>query len=231
MRLAGLSLVYNEEPLVKGCIESLKPFVDQHLIMVSEVPYFGEAEPVDKTYELCVEHGAEPIMGVWPMDHDQRNTGIAMLQDYDWILITDVDMWYEKKDLEELISRLDKIPNDAVIMSQHGYFKDVDHVLEGDGFRPVVAIRPTVRFTYIGNVNVPCYVIDDIKVHHLAWCEPKDIYKKVTTYPHAPEFDGRKWYFNEYINWTEGKNVKMPNGEEFGVIRQELPEELKAYLK
>ena len=230
MKLAGLSLVYNEKPLVKGCIESLKPFVDRHLIMVSEVPYFGEAEPVDDTYEECIKHGAEPIMGTWPMDHDQRNAGIAMLQDYDWILVTDIDMWYEHSVLEELISRLDKMPTDAVIMAQHGYFKDVDHVLEGDNFKPVVAFRPNVRFTYIGNVNTTCSVVDDIKLHHLAWCEPKDIYKKVTTYPHAPEFDGKKWYYNDYIGWTEGSPIRMPNGEIFNVKKQPLPEELKRYL-
>lgn len=230
MKLAGLSLVYNEAPLVKGCIKSLEPFVDRHIIMVSEVPYFGEPEPVDETYELCIEHGAEPIMGSWPMDHDQRNAGIALLQDYDWILVTDIDMWYEHKDLEKLISRLDSFKHDAVIMAQHGYFRDVDHVLVEDNFKPVVAIRPHVRFSYIGNVNTTYDVVDDIKLHHLAWCEPKDIYKKVTTYPHAPEFDGKSWYFNEYINWKEGKKVKMPCGGEFNVKNQHLPEELREYL-
>jgi glycosyltransferase involved in cell wall biosynthesis len=229
MILSAVTPVYNEKPLVRGCIESLKPFIRDHIFCVSQRPYFGENQEDDGTAALADELGATVIRGVWPLDHMQRNTGIALLQDVDWIICTDVDMWMTKADMEKLTDVLSNAQAEAFVIPQIAYWKDTDHVLVGDDFKPVIAIRPHVRFVHIGNIGSPFEILQDIYVHHINWCEPKDIYKKVTTYSHAPEFDGEKWYRENYLTWEEGQKARLPTGN-FEVAYQPLPDELKVYL-
>jgi hypothetical protein len=235
MKLGALSLVYNEEKLVKGCVESLRPFVESHMMVVGLKPYFGKAEPQDRSADIAGELGCTVLSGYYKMDHDQRNAGLNLMQGcgYDWIICSDVDMWFEHKTVEALIERLKDVKEDAVVMSQYSYWKDTDHRLVNDDFMPVVAIRPHVRFSYIGNVDCPYHKIEDLKLHHLAWCEPKDIYKKIRTYSHHEECGGMgfwiPWYNQYYLNWKEGQKA-MFKGKRFDVERQPLPEELKAYL-
>lgn len=236
MKLAALSLVYNEEKLVEGCVKSLRPFVSQHMMVVGLKPYFGKAEPADRSFVIAAELGATCLSGIFKMDHNQRNAGLDMLEangGYDWILCSDVDMWFEHKTVEALIERLKTVKEDAVVMKQYSYWKDTNHRLINDDFMPVVAIRPHVRFSYIGNVDCPYAKIDDLYLHHLAWCAPKDIYKKVMTYSHHQECGGatfwEPWYKQYYLGWKEGQKAIFKNAR-FGVEVNPLPEELRAYL-
>lgn len=230
MNLGAVTPVYNEETLITGCIKSLENFVDEHIVLVSDCPYYGEPEPSDKTAEMAEELGANVITGYWPLDHMQRNVGIKLLEDYDWIICTDVDMWMTKKDMEALIGVLETTKLDAFVIPQTSYWKDTDHVISNDDFRPVIAVRPHVRFVHIGNIGTPFGVLDNCQVHHLAWCEPKNIYKKVTTYSHAPEFNGKIWYEAHYRNWTDNDRIAVLPNKSFEIKKQSLPDELKAYL-
>jgi len=231
MRIAALSIVYNEEKLIRGCIESFKPFVQEHVMVVGTKPYFGRPEPLDDSADASRAYGAHVIEGSYPLDHWQRNDGLDYLQDrgYDWILISDVDMWFEHWQVENMIKQLETAKEEAMIMAQDSYWHDTNHRLVGDEFCPVVAVRPHVRFSYSGNVNTVYGKIHDLKLHHLAWCAPKDIHKKVLTYTHAPEFDGEAWYQQYYKNWRFGQKAVLPTGR-FLVEYNPLPDELKAYL-
>lgn len=235
MKFAGITPVYNEQALIKGCIMCLQPFVDTHIVVVSENPYFGKAEEPDKTAELAEYYGAEVIKGTWEMDHHQRNVAISLLQDYDWIICTDVDMWMTYKDMETLIKILESAKDvNAVCIEQIAYWKNIETVIDDPNpFCPVIAIKPHVRFSWIGNVDVSCALLKNPKVHHLCWCEPKDIYKKVTTWSHANEFDGKEWYKKHYASWCGG-NVVVPAGHgKFNTYKtknQPLPQELRRFL-
>lgn len=235
MKLAALSLVYNEEKLVPGCIRSLRPFVSQHMMVVGLKPYFGKSEPIDNSGRFAQAAGATVLEGYYSMDHHQRNAGLDMLEGngYDWIICSDVDMWFEHKTVEALIERLKTVKEDAVCMSQYSYWRDTDHRLVHDLFMPVVAVRPHVRFSHIGNVDCVYHSISDLMLHHLAWCAPKDIYKKVMTYSHHQECGGaafwEPWYKQYYLGWKEGQKAIFKNAR-FGVEVNPLPEELKAYL-
>lgn len=234
MKLGAVSLVYNEEPLVKGCIRSLKKYIDKHVMCVSTHPYYGEPQEQDRSDIIAEEEGAIVIPGQWPLDHMQRNTGIAYLgEEYDWIICTDVDMWLTEECLKNLMKELKNSTENAYVISQRAYWRDTSHVLADDYFMPVIAIRPHVRFVHIGNVDCSYKAITSCPIDHLNWCEPKDILKKVKTYSHAPEFNQplvEQWYENTFLRWREGDKAVMPDGKEFNVRRHELPEELKRYL-
>src|SRR3990167_2822973 len=66
--------------------------------------------------------------------------------------------------------------------------------------------------------------------HHLSWCAPKDILRKVTHYNHANEFDGQTWYNKYYKDWKLGDEVVQPFGTKWSAKYSQLPEELKALL-
>lgn len=229
MRIAAVTPAYNEKVLMRGCIESLRGLVDTHVVLVSERPYFGQADKDDGTADLASELGALVLKGVWEMDHHQRNTGIKLLKDYDWIITTDVDMWMTKAQQEILRKTLKETSAEALVTPQISYWKDINHQIVDDGFMPVIAIRPHVRFVHIGNVGCPWKPLHVPVIHHLAWCEPKDIYKKVITYPHAPEFNGHKWYEKNYKSWQESNYADLPD-RRYKISKVDFPEELKAYL-
>lgn len=232
MKIGALTPVYNEEKLMKGCINSFKPFVDRHIVLVAEKPFYGNPEPLDRTLQISLDLGADAILTNRKPEHFMRNQALEMFEDegdYDWILCNDADMWFEKTTMMQLIDYLSNCTDEIVIMPQWGYWRDVNHVLVGDDFCPVVAMRPNKRFTHIGNANGQYKIMDELKLHHLAWCEPKDILKKVTTYSHAPEFDGEAWYKQYYLGWKEGQKAVLPN-KRFDIAVKPLPEELKAYL-
>lgn len=229
MRLAAMSIAYNEERLIRGCIESFKPFVERHIVMLSEIPYYGVPEPMDLTRDIAESLGAEVVSGVWKKEHEQRNLGLILLKDYDWILVSDADMWFTKETAEGLIRFLEKTKVGAVVMAQKAYWYDIDHALINDDFKPVVAVRPNVRFVDIGCVDTQ-WVVADGRLDHINWCKPKDILKKVTTYSHSIEFNGESWFYRHFKDWNGGKAI-MPDGKEFDVEYSPLSEELRCHLR
>ena len=230
MKIAGLTIIYNEANLVRGCIESFKPIVDKHLFMVSTKPYFKNDFPSDATIDTIEQLGGEVCAGYWKLEHFQRNAGIEMLEQegYDWIVCNDADMWLERSDALALKNFLSVTKCKAIVSPQYAYWHDTDHILVGDTFQPMIAIKPSVRF--YEKACVPCeYDVAPIICHHINWCAPKDIYKKVMTYSHSDEFDGDAWYKQYYLGWKEGQPAVLPNAR-FEVKRQPLPGELKQWL-
>jgi hypothetical protein len=90
--------------------------------------------------------------------------------------------------------------------------------------------KPDVRFVYIRNINCP-YDMFDGTMHHLSWCKPKDILKKVTNYAHATDFkDAVSWYENNFIGWQEGSPAVMPDEKIYEIAYSPLPQELRDYF-
>jgi hypothetical protein len=201
---------------------------------------FCRKEYPDRTEEVCDGLGATIIKGDWREEHEQRNVGLAVLDHCDWVLVNDADMWFERNVVKTLLEFLSTTQANAVCMPQWSYWYDTDHVLVDDDFTPVVAVRPKkVKFCHIGCVD-DYYAVYPQKLHHLCWCRPKDIYKKVTTYSHSPELeDLDNWYQNSFCKWQPGQKAAMPKrrggdtqwvGKEFDVLFKPLPRELKKWL-
>lgn len=232
MKIGAVTIAYNEAPLVKGCIETLRPFCDEHLWLVSEKPYFNSDKFVsDNTAELAEEYGATVIEGYWPKEHEHRNVGIKYFQDKDWILWTDADMWGTQEYWTKLLEKLAEAPSgvDGIVTQQYTLWKEPKYRIVNDEFKPVVAIRPNVRFSEIGCVNTVCYIYPN-RIHHFVWSKPKDIYKKVMTWSHAKDTDWETWYWNVFDKW-QGGEVQHP-GVPYPFIIEEtdVPEEFRGYL-
>jgi len=229
MKVGAVTLAYNDEGTIAGTIKCLKPFVDKHVVLISEVPYFGEPALPDKTEEICRALGVEIVKGEWPLDHMQRNVGNIMSGCCDWILGFDSDEMITQEDGEKLMDFLKNAEAEAYGFHPIVYWHNTDYVLSPKpDYNPIMAMRPDVRFTYIRNID-RVFVRCPITIHHLSWCAPKDIYKKVMHYAHATDFDGAKWYKEKYVSWCEGKVAHLPTGE-FETVKAPLPKKLKEYL-
>jgi glycosyltransferase involved in cell wall biosynthesis len=228
--LGAITPVFNEEKLIKGCIKSVENVVSRHIVLSATNSLYGDQVKTDKTSELAEALGATVVDGSWDKEHEQRNLGVAMVKDCPWILCLDADMWFSEKYLNGLLKFLETTRFEAVVSPQWAYWSDTDHVLYGDDFMPVVAIRPNVRFTNIGCVNVPFAVYNE-KIDHLNWCKPKDILKKVLTYSHRPDYEEpADWFYKKFCTWQPGDKAVMPDGKEFDVVYKPLSRELRRYL-
>lgn len=238
MKLGAFTIAYNEQALIRGAINTWKPFVSKHIVMISTKPFFGAPEPMDRTYDICKEMGVTPVRGAWAEEHNMRNIAINLLRDCDYILVSDADMWMAPAEVEKMLAEIARTKQDAYVIPQKSYWKDTDHILVGEDFMPVVAVRPNVRFTHIGSVDRAVTVLKDPILHHLNWCAPKDIYRKITHYSHACEISNADEWYEYFKNWNVG-DARMPSsnirktdlfGKTFAVKYDPMPAELKEWI-
>lgn len=234
IKLNSVTLALNDEDTIAGTINCLKPFVDRHLVLISEKSYYGDVLDNGETEKVCDKLGVETIKGFWKLDHFQRSLGNQMVSDCDWVMTLDSDEMIDSDNMKKLIKLMEDAPSDvyAIGVRPEVYFKTTDYVLRPiPDYIPIIATRPFVRFPYIRNIDHPFKLVDDIIMHHVSWASPKDVYKKVTCYAHATDFDGKNWYEKHYkdIIPENNKTIELPNSM-YVLKYQPLPEELKRCL-
>lgn len=226
MKPAGAYIIaYNEELLIRGAIRCLKRVVDTIVVAVSKRPYFGPTHPQDKTADIASEEGCTVIVGDWRHEHLQRNACLDLLKDKSIIICSDADMLWEEAHLRKMMSFFIQQPQMACRVEQRGYWYDTKHCFVHDPYKPVVAVKPGMRFARVANPDCETVTCPDVIVHHLAWCAPKDIRKKIAAYSHAPQIPA-DWY---------DKNFKLTNPVNLpdcvlAIRETSLPEELVHYV-
>jgi len=99
MKIAVLTIAYNEEEYIRACIRQFKPL--HHLVLVSTRNWKG-VELHNKTAIIARQEGAEVIEAYWDNETNQRNYGLARLYDYDYVLIVDADEFYTPDDIQKI---------------------------------------------------------------------------------------------------------------------------------
>jgi hypothetical protein len=234
IKINAVTLALNDEHTIAGTINCMKPFVNRHIVLISEKSYFGDVMDNGETAKVCDKLGVETITGFWKLDHFQRSLGNQMVSDCDWIMTLDSDEMIDSENMHKLINIMEAAPKDvyAIGVRPEVYFKNTDYVLRPiPDYVPIIATRPFVRFPYIRNIDHPFTIVDDVIMHHVSWGEPKDVYKKVVCYAHATDFDGKNWYNAHYkdVVPSDGLTVELPNSM-YTLKYQPLPEELKKCL-
>jgi hypothetical protein len=238
MRIAAVTMAYRDEKTIKGTLSCLSSFVDKHIVMINERPYFGENEPGDRTEDICREfNNVDIIKGFWE-EHTLRNIGIRLCSDCDWVIGFDADEMMTKEDMGKLIDYLSKCEKDAVGFISKVYWRTTDYKFNPDPDHvKVCIIRPSSSVRYYDRqcVNGSFETIDYRKEpyithHHLSWCEPKNILRKVLHCNHANEYNGQEWYDKYFKNWKEGDPVYQPYMTKWEAVKDPLPEELKSLL-
>lgn len=229
MKIAVLTIVYNDEKNLQACIKNWKDVANKHLVLVSEVPWKGPTYPRDKSYEMAYDMGVEAILGRWKSEAMQRNWGLARLLDYDYVLIVDSDEFFTKEDQEKLFRQLKDstwigvgCPKNTIV-----YWKTPEYILApGDESRMVLVVDPkAILFTearsmsYLNGKNDPNdFVISmDVTSHHFSYVKTDEgVMQKLTSYEHAESIVGLdNWYENVWKKWTPGCDLLVrPRGTE-----------------
>lgn len=238
MRIGAVTMAYRDAETIRGTLACLSPFVEKHIVMVNQKPYNGQEEPMDDTLNICSEFKkVEIIQGNWE-EHMLRNIAHnVILDDMDWVLGFDADEMMSAADLEKLFKFLETTDKNAVGFISKVYWRTTDYRFEPDPDHVKVCVtRPgKVKYTTKQCVDSPYAVLNYreepfITHHHLSYCEPKNILRKVLTYNHADEFNGQEWYDKHYKDWKFGEPVVQPFGTKWEAVKEPLPEELRRLL-
>lgn len=231
MKIGSVTLALNDEATIAGTINCLKDYVDFHIVLISERSYFGDVIDNGETEKICEKLGVEYIKGCWPLDHHQRTLGNKMCKKAgcDWVLTFDSDELMDKDNIAILKNDIETQNHRAFVCKPEVYWKTTDYRLRPiPNYMPVIATKSDVTFPYIRNIDC-AFGVTNALMHHISWCHPKDIYKKVTCYAHATDFDGAKWYRENYVNWQYPNQAVLHDGK-YDVIKEPLPEELSKCL-
>jgi len=210
--ISSYIISYNDENIIHEAIGSLIDTVDRVVVAVSRVPYHGEKATQDKTAEIARSFGCDVIEGDWSTEAAHRNAAMCEAErDAEFVIVCESDMVFIPNDLENIIRSV-RSNNSfrAYKVKQVAYWRDRQHIILGDKYCPIVAVRPGVRVARCANVYCESVLIDGPVVHHYNWCAPKDILKKVKTYHHAPQI-ASDWYEKCYLTWREGEPARFPD--------------------
>lgn len=236
MKVYAVTTAYNEESIIRGTLRCLKPFVDKHIVLLSERPYYAESGTPDRTEQICGEEGALVVKGSWSLEHKQRNVGAELCSSCDWILWFDADELMTAESLRSLLKYLETCKKDVVAIISKVYWKTTDYRFEPyPDHHKIIATRPHVRFYDRACTRSEYELLAKdnslgIVHHHLSYAEPKNILSKVLTYSHSNEFDGQSWYVENFKDWKPGNPVVQPFGTEWEAVYDPLPEELKCLI-
>lgn len=230
MKVGVLTVAYNEAQFIGACVKQFQKFNMDHLVLVSSEPWNGEHFIPDNTSDIASSLGAEVICGNWASEAHQRNFGLDYFKGYDWVLVVDADEFYTSAGLRELSASLEMDAEAIVASNMQVYWKDMFHrVTPQQEDNPIVAIRPHQHFT---NARQAWCDRTDTKatLHHLSYVrDDNNMWKKISSFEHAQDFDIQEWYEEVWLNWTpDATNLHPVNPSQFyQAVRRPLPKEIR----
>lgn len=195
MRVASIANAYNEASFIEKHLNHIPDWVEEKLVLVSSKPWYGDDLADDGTAELAEKCGATVIIYPWQDEVAQRNAAQEYLSDYDWILNLEPDEFLSDEDWDKLKSFLENATGDAYVIRQRVFWGQGMESDPPEDFMPIIVTRPKVRFWEKRNVDANWSPVPDITLLHFAWARTDaEIWKKISHYSHAVDFDIEKWY-------------------------------------
>lgn len=241
MRVAVLTLCYNEEDTIGGVIKNWEGLVEKHLVLHSDKPWHGGELPPDETENIVKRFKHTEFIRIqWDSETQQRNWGLGRLYDFDYVLIVDADEFYERKDCEKIINYLGKEKNkydnvDCYRVSKiNTYFKDLDYRLDPrDTHEPVIALNPKkIVFTEHRCVNTQCQIPFNLIMHHTTYCRNRNrLASKLEQFEHHDSVKSF-WIEEVYDKWNPQVAEGMDNLRAYGhenskAIYDPAPQEIR----
>lgn len=246
MRFAVCSICYNESEYVQACIRNWQGLVDEHLVLVSTRPWNGSGVRGDDTARLARKAGAKVVESFWATEAEQRNYGLELLRDYDYVLIVDPDEFYTPEDQKIIMDHLNNPINPNYRTDRYTpgfragrmatYWKTPDYTLSPpDKHKPFIAVDPKYRkFAENRQIDATRWVpLIPITCHHMSWVKSDDkIKEKIQSFSHASAIRNG-WYENVWKVWKPdcGLLVRPYGGEESTAIYNPAPESIKNLLE
>lgn len=229
MRVGLVANAYNEARFLKPFLKHIPDWVETKVVLITDPPWYGDKLEDDGSKDIAQENGAFVLKYPWPNEVDQRNAGQDYLSDYDWVLNLEPDEFLSKGDWAKLYDFLDTATGEAYVVKQRIFWGDGYESDPPEDFVPIIVTRPTVRFVDKRNVGSPwTYLPDDITLLHFAWARTdEEIWKKISHYSHAVDFDIKDWYENVWLaRKTENVHPTTPSAIP-RLIKAKLPKEIE----
>lgn len=229
MKIASVCCVYNEAHYLPRHLKHMPDWVDEKLVTISEKPWYGEQLPDDGSEELAKQAGATVLKYEWPDEVEQRNAGQDYLSDYDWILNLEPDEFLSDLQWEKLHQFILSNPElPAYVTKQRVFWGKGMESDPPENFMPIILTRPSVHFVEKRNVDSAWAPIPGLTLLHFAWARTdEEIWKKISHYSHAVDFDIDKWYKEIWLaRKTENVHPTTPSAIP-RLIRAVLPAEIE----
>lgn len=228
MKVASVATAYNEATFIGKHLKHIPDWVDKQVVLITEKPWYGEELPDDGTAKIVEDCGAVPIVYPWPDEVVQRNAGQDYLSDYDWILNLEPDEFLDDENWEILRKFLETATAPAYAVKQRIFWGKGFESDPPEDFVPIIVTQPWVRFVDKRNINTPWEVLPGNTLLHFAWARSdEEIWKKVSHYSHAVDFDVKDWYENVWLA-RKTENVHPTTPESIPrLIKAKLPKEIE----
>lgn len=240
MKLAVLTLAYNEEETIAAVLKNWIGIADRHLVLLSEKPWHGIPERPDTTEDICHQYGAEVIKMSWQSETEQRNWGLAYLYNYDYVLIVDADELWTYEDQQKIYRVLSEgCENEVGSVEKEAcyrcskvktYWKNTDYILDPpDTHQPIIAVNPKkILFQEFRIPNTDWQPLIDVTLHHLSYAKSdKKIFNKIHQFEHYNQIIP-SWFETVWREWNEDMIDIRPYGiEKSKAIKEPLPLELQ----
>ena len=179
-KLALCLLAYSERRYI---IPALRQWPGiRKVVLVSSVPWNGISE--NQAEMLTLLHREKEIevhVRNWRTEAEQRNFGLELLKDCDYVITLDPDEYFTSEDRSRILARLND-PMDYLNAVKKPlpcfragkvvtYWRDADHILSpADRHLPIIAVNPkTCRFTEHRMVDTDTQTVISSVMHHMSW--------------------------------------------------------------
>lgn len=196
MKVASVCCVYNESHFLAKHLNHMPDWVQEQVVLLSAKPWYGDELADDGSERIAKGCGATVLKFNWPDEVMQRNAGQEYLWDFDWILNLEPDEFLSDEEWQRLYEFIWSEPSlDAYVTGQRIFWGKGMESDPPEDFKPIVLTRPHVRFTEKRNVDCVWDIIPDLTLYHWAWARTdSQIWKKVSHYSHAVDFDIKAWF-------------------------------------
>lgn len=228
MKYGSVCCAYKEERFITKHLKHLPDWIEHKVVLNSAKPWYGE-ELKDNTAALAKPF-ADVVKNTWRSEEDQRNTGQAIHEDKDWVIVLDPDEFLDNKGWESLREFLETTEADAVVAEgQYTYWKNCWVADPPRDYQMLIAVRPHVKFVDKRVVGSG-YTQAPVWVHHFSWARTdEEVWNKISHYAHAKDFDIKDWYEDVWKKWRPGMTDVHPTTPEtlHRLKLAELPEEIE----
>lgn len=230
-KIASMILAYNEEKLIRGCLQGLKEVFN---IVSISTPWCGEHKSFDKTAEIAKEEGAYVIEKNFRTEGEQRTyiSNLAKEMGYEYILIIDADEYYKPEHIEKMLKYIEENPAERYnVITEINFWKDEKWEITPRirGAREV-CVKTGLPFRGYRNIDVPVKLIpEEVVLYHFSYIGPDEkMYSKITHFSHASEINLR-WFEDVWKKWTPDSENLHPVGPSYfkKAIPVDCPEDIK----
>jgi len=223
-KFAAHVLLFDCQKFILPMLENCGPYVEKIYVAYSKTPWRYNPyarETMTNTIDPDILKQSkyydkiELITGVWDWEHEQRNACLQKAKEdgFDFLLVQDADEYYMNADYERMIRSIAEHPDyDYYATPWCTFWKSWDYILVNDqqsiihGY-PNVAMncRKEVSFANLRNPTPGSTVhyLDALCFHGSYVLNDEEVYRKISSWGHAQDFDRETWYHDKWISWSE----------------------------